>query len=592
MSDIVGVGAFTIGDYLAILNRQKWRMFMVAATIATISAAVVAYWPATYRSSATILIREADVPPDLVPSATSVFADERVQAMQQQVTTSQNLAAIIEKLNLYPDERSTEPMSQIVDEMRANIGLSIISADTTTRGPRDVKAAIACTLWFDADSPRTAQQVANELVTLYLSLRQLDREKRATSTRGFLNAEAMRVQRDVRDLEAQIESFKGKYAGYLPEDRTLNTQLLDRTESQILDLTRQARSLRERESMLQSQLAVTPKYLPVVTTQDNTSPDAQLSMLEGKLEALRAKYGDKHPDVVALNRQIAALQSVGATSRPDSAALMLQIQSLTADLESMRRQYGPMHPDVAKLGRELRTLKARLATAPATGQAQSAANPAYAQLQIQLSSVESELAAVAEQQSSLGDKQEAIEERISKAPGVERDYVALRRDYDAAVDRYLEIKAKESDAELAQNLETEGGGETLSLTEPPVEPVAPLRPNRQIMLAIGLVAAVAGAGLIGILWDTLDGRVHGWRQVAAITGQTPFATIPVICTIADRRRSRAKEASIFVLAASSAAVALVYVHYVLFPMEGLWTDLMGRLGLTQWVGTVVSQAML
>jgi hypothetical protein len=112
------------------------------------------------------------------------------------------------------------------------------------------------------------------------------------------------------------------------------------------------------------------------------------------------------------------------------------------------------------------------------------------------------------------------------------------------------------------------------------------------MLAIGLVAAVAGAGLIGILWDTLVGRVHGWRQVAAISGQTPFATIPVIRTIADRRRSRAKEASIFVLAASSAAGALVYVHYVLFPLEGLWTDLMGRLGLTQWVGTVVSQAML
>jgi hypothetical protein len=175
---------------------------------------------------------------------------------------------------------------------------------------------------------------------------------------------------------------------------------------------------------------------------------------------------------------------------------------------------------------------------------------------------------------------------------VERDYVALRRDYDAAVDRYLEIKAKESDAELAQNLETEGGSERLSLTEPPVEPVAPIRPNRQIMLAIGLVAAVAGAVLVGILCDALDGRVHGWRQVAAITGQTPFATIPVIRTVADRRRSRAKEASLFVLAASSAAVALVYVHYVLFPMEGLWTDLMGRFGLTQWIGTAVPQAML
>jgi protein tyrosine kinase modulator len=344
--------------------------------------------------------------------------------------------------------------------------------------------------------------------------------------------------------------------------------------------------------MLQSQLAITPNYLPVATTQDIMSPDAQLAMLEGMLETMRAKYGDKHPDVVALNRQIAALKSVGATSRSDSGALTLQIQSLTADLESMRRQYGPMHPDVAKLERELRTMKARLATAPASGTATSVANPAYAQLQIQLASVKSELAGVAEQQRTLDDKQEKIEERISRAPAVERDYVALRRDYDAAVDRYLEIRAKESDAELAQNLEIEGGGETLSLTEPPVEPVAPIRPNRQIMLAIGLVAAVAGAGLFGILCDALDGRVHGWRQVAAITGQTPFATIPVIRTVADRRRGRAKEASIFVLAASSAAVALVYVHYVLFPMEGLWTDLMVRLGLTQWIDTAIPQAML
>lgn len=589
MGDIAGVGAFTIGDYLAIFNRQKWRMLMVAAAVATASAVVVAYWPATYRSTATIMIREADVPPELVTSVTTVFAGERVQAMQQRVTTSQNLAAIIEKLNLYPDERNTLPMGQLVDEMRGNIGLSIISADTTTKA-RDVKAAIAFILWFDADNPRTAQQVASELVALYLSERQQDREKRATNTRGFLNAEAMRVQRDVRMLEAQIESFKAKYAGYLPEDRMFNTQLLDRTESQLLELTSQTRSLHERETMLQGQLAITPRYLPVAATQDSTSPDAQLAMLEGKLETMRARYGDKHPDVVALNRQIAALKSVGATSRPDSGVLTLQIQSLTADLESMRRQYGPKHPDVDKLERELRTMKARLATTPASGT--SEANPAYAQLQIQLASVKSELVGVAEQQRVLEGKQERIEERISQAPVVERDYVTLRRDYDAAVNRYLDLRAKESDAELAQNLENEGAGETLSLAEPPVEPAAPIRPNRRIMLAIGLVAAVAGAGLFGILCDALDGRVHGWRQVAAITGQTPFATIPVIRTATDRRRNRAKGASIFVLAASSAAVALVYVHYVLFPMEGLWTDLMVRLGLTQWIDTAIPQAML
>ncbi len=592
MTDIASVGAFTIGDYLGIIGRQKWRMLIVGAAIMTVSASLVAYWPATYRSSATIMIREADIPPDLVKSATTVFADDRVQTIQQRVTTSQNLSAIIEKLNLYASRRGTVPMNQIVDEMRSKIGLSIVGADTTSKGARDVKAAIAFTLWFDADNPRTAQQVANALVALYLSERQLDRDKRTASTKGFLEAEALRVQHDVQTLEAKIESFKATYAGYLPEDRTINTQWLDRTENQILDLTRQARSLRERQSLLRGQLAVTEKYLPVSVEQDGSSPDAQLAMLEGKLATMRARYGDKHPDVIALDRQIAALRSVGATSRPDSEALALQIQTLTADLESMRRQYGANHPDVAKLVRELRVMKARLATAPAPTAAKSVANPTYAQLQIQLASVESELASAASQQSVLEEKRSGIEERIAKAPTVERDYVALTRDYDAAVGQYMDIKAKEADAKLAENLESEGVGETLSLTEPPVEPVAPIRPNRPVMLAIGLVAALAGAGLVGILCDALDGRVHGWRQIVAVTGQTPFASIPLIRTTTDRRKNRAKGASMFLLAASSAVVAIVYTHYVLFPLDGLWTELMSRLGLIQLVGITTPPAVL
>jgi uncharacterized protein involved in exopolysaccharide biosynthesis len=308
---------------------------------------------------------------------------------------------------------------------------------------------------------------------------------------------------------------------------------------------------------------------------------------------MRARYGDKHPSVLALNRQIMALKGAGAASRADIGALALQIQSLTADLESMTRQYGAKHPDVAKRERELRAMKARLAAAPAaTTTAKPVANPAYAQLQIQLASIESELAATANQQRALEEKRDRIEERISKAPMVERDYVALRRDYDAAVDRYLEVRAKEGEAELVQNLESERVGETLSLAEPPVEPVTPIRPNRQIILAIGLVAAIAGSGLAGVLCDALDGRVHGWRQVAAVTGRTPFATIPIIQTATDRRRGRAKGASMFFLAASSAAMVLIYIHYVLFPLDGLLAELMARLGLTQWVGIAARQAML
>ncbi|HEV8390013.1 MAG TPA: Wzz/FepE/Etk N-terminal domain-containing protein, partial [Dongiaceae bacterium] len=66
-------------DVLGALRRRKWiglaiAVFGVAATVA-----IVKTWPATYQSTATILIEEPDVPADLVKSTVSTFANDRLQ---------------------------------------------------------------------------------------------------------------------------------------------------------------------------------------------------------------------------------------------------------------------------------------------------------------------------------------------------------------------------------------------------------------------------------------------------------------------------------------------------------------------------------
>ena len=177
MTDIAAAGPVVIGDYLAILRRQTWRMLMVGVTILTLAAALVAYWPATYRSTATIMIRPVVMPADFMKSTATTFAEERVKAGLQRIMTTQNLTAIIEKYNLYATSRRSMPMTQVVDNMRSKIGLSVLG-DSTTKG-QDSKAAIAFTLWFDADNPVNAQRVANELVTLFLAQNTQDRENRA-----------------------------------------------------------------------------------------------------------------------------------------------------------------------------------------------------------------------------------------------------------------------------------------------------------------------------------------------------------------------------------------------------------------------------
>ncbi len=111
-------------------------------------------WPATYKSSATILIKEQDIPPDLVRSTVTSFASQRIQAISQKVMARPNLLEIIDKYDLYADERKRLTTEEIIEEMRDNIGLDLIDADVVDpRTGRPTAATIAFQLSFTGEQP-------------------------------------------------------------------------------------------------------------------------------------------------------------------------------------------------------------------------------------------------------------------------------------------------------------------------------------------------------------------------------------------------------------------------------------------------------
>jgi hypothetical protein len=252
-------------------------------------------------------------------------------------------------------------------------------------------------------------------------------------------------------------------------------------------------------------------------------------------------------------------------------------------LQKARQRYGAKHPDTLKLERELRAAQDQLAAAPPVAP-QSASNPDYVQLQVELSSLNSELDAALVQQRATEDKKAKMEERLLKAPTIERDYVALKRDYDTAVAKYLDLRSKTAEAELTQNLENKRMGETLTLIEPPAAPLAPIKPNRLAILAVAVLAAVAGGITAGVLHDAADGRIHGWRQLAGICGQTPLAVVPFIRTANDRRRGKRVILLELLLLLLLCAAALAYVNAAVVPLDMVWAGLAGRLGLAQDTG--------
>ena len=369
---------------------------------------------------------------------------------------------------------------------------------------------------------------------MYLAENERTQRNRALGTAGFFAGEANRLSARIKELELELSKFKSGNAGMLPEEMEFNTQVLDRTQNQLLELMRQAQAARERQAFLQSQLLTLEPQAAVNSAAPETlSPRARLKLLKAQYSTLLSKYGEKHPDVVRMRRQIDAIAASGGGGSSG-----VSVDELEAQLLAASQKYGEAHPEVVRLKRQI---TAAQGSASGNDSADAPDNPVYIQTQGQLNAVNAEIGMVQSQINAMQEKIAEIEARILKSPEVERGYVALKREYDASVAKLNDLRQRESQAELAKNLETEQMGQRLSLIEPPPLPTEPVFPNRPAIFLLGIIVGLGGGVAAAILIDSLDGRVYGPRRLAAIAGAAPLVLVPRIQT---DLRSAAKTTSL------------------------------------------------
>ncbi|WP_374651095.1 GumC family protein [Dongia sp.] len=525
-------------DVMGALRRRKWYGIAAVALGLAATIAIVMNLPATYRSTATILIEEPDVPADLVKSTVSTFANERLQVIQQRVMTSQHLNEIIDRFGLYPELQQKIPRSAIVNIMRSKVTLEVVSAEFSgqqNRNRSQNQATIAFNLSFDHEDPSIAQQVTNRLTDIYLAENDKTRQEKAAGTTVFLTEQADKLAADVQNIEKRLLELKSKYNGSLPEQFAFNTQLLNQAQAQLLQSRSDLQILTDKKTFLQNQLATVSPYTPMTSDGRPATPQAQLLALELQYSDMSAKYGDKHPDVVRLQRQIKSLK--GQLGQVDNAALdRAKYSTLQSQLGEALQRYGEKHPEVQKLRRQLEDLDKNAAAVPSfklTAPQGPPDNPIYIQLQSQLSDASAQLGGIQARIATLEGNVEELQARILQTPAIESEYNALREQHQAALNRFQSFKDKEADAQVAQTMEQQSKGETFSVIEPPQYPDMPISPNRKLLYAAGLLVSVMlGTGLMLAL-DMLDARIYDGRSLLAIFGEMPLASVPYIKTRAE-----------------------------------------------------------
>ncbi|NOT84691.1 MAG: lipopolysaccharide biosynthesis protein [Methylococcaceae bacterium] len=570
-------------DYIQILKRSKKSMLLTALGIFTLAVLIAFKLPSVYKSTATILIERQEIPQELVRSTITSFADQRIQVISQRVMTSENIKAIIDKFNLYANDKKTNSLETLFEQFRKDVQLEMVSANVVDpRSGQPTQATIAFTLAFSSVSPQLAQQVANELVSLYLNENLKRRNIAATEATDFLALEADKLRNQITELETELAKFKEAHNDALPELQQLNMQLMDRTEQEANEIDRQINTLNERKLYLEAELA---QIQPTMSTFSATGErifgaSDRLKTLQAEYIALSARYAHNHPDVVKMQKEIKALeQEVGGVDRIE---ISHQITQKRGELAALSERYSPEHPDIIELEKAIASLERALdqpeTNMPKQDLTVKPDNPAYIQLQTQLQSAKADLSAMRVSKSSLRAKLTGLEKSIRSAPQVERQYHKLTRDYENATIKYREVKAKQMEADMSQTMEKDSKGEHFSLIEPPLFPEKRFKPNRTAIVFLGFVLALGAALGLALIKAGLDPGIYGSKALQAITGNPPLMVIPFIENTQDLlRQSRVKKQIWFGGIVTILAGALL-LHFLIVPLDVLWFTLLRKLG--------------
>ena len=573
----------SLGQRWEVLKRRRWPALWTALAVFLTAIVLAIVWPATYRSTGTILIEQQELPSELVQSTITSYADQRIQVISQRVMTTDNLLQIIQRYDLYPRLRKSEPREVLLERMRADVQFQMISADVMDpRQGHATKANIAFAVSYESPSPELAARVANELVTLYLAENVKSRRQQTANAATFLNDEANRLDKAVQERQAELARFKGKHINTLPDQSVINTQLYEREREELRDVDTQLRALDQQATYLDAQLAqISPSSQVYTTTGERVlSPADRLKYLRTEYARVSGIYAPDHPDVLRAKREIAALEK--SVEQVDSSNdLNRQLEDANRQLTTARGRYAPDHPDVLRLERQVASLTQSIKDLPDSqvlATTTNPDNPAYIQIKSQRESTEAQRHSLQDKRTQLQASLSDIEQRQALSPGVERDYFALVRDLNNEQLKAQEVRQKQMGATLAENLENEQKGERFTLIDAPLAPQLPASPNRAMIMGLGLLLALAGGLGTAFALDGSDGSVRNRRDLEMLLQVAPLAIVPHIETIAEQLALRKLQRLAVKGAAVAAVLALVLIHFFYQPLDVLWAIALRKFG--------------
>lgn len=473
-------GEFTTADVKRVLRKHWWILPACALTFGIVSVAIATQLPKQYTSQTLVLVSRPTVAPDIVRPVVTEDLTQRLAAMKGKILSRTRLEPVIEKFNLYAEDRGKLHMEDLIDRLRGTITITPLEAMPGIQYANLPGFSVNVTF----GNPQLAQQICTEITSMFMEQDARDIDDKANITTKFIGQQLDEAKAKLDEQDAKLAQFKRQHIGDLPELDQRNLGLLGSLNGE-LDATTQAMTRTQQDKSLNETL-LSQQEASWKASQKGENPESledQLRARQEQLTVLQSRYTKEHPDVVKLKNEIEDLKrKIDETPNPND------------------------------------SLKSRKATEP----------PQLQQLRAKIQQGESNYNDLVKRQAKIQDQIKVIEGHIEASPVVELQLKELTRNYQSAQDFYNELLKKRENADMGSQLVHQQQGEHFSVLDPPSLPTGPSFPKMLNFAGGGFGGGTLLALVILYLLMAMDKTLHTEREVEAYLKLPVLTSVPVL----------------------------------------------------------------
>lgn len=280
----------------AVLWERRWWIILPLLIGLLASIAAVLLIRPQYESSAIMLVQSPQLPEEVMGGMSTEVIDRRIARIRQQITSRPDLVSLIERHGLYGDARRSDPLSEVIENMRESITLTptVIDLPSNQADQRTVSFELA----FQYGEPAAAQAVTQDLMDRMLELDATGNVEQATNTEQFLAEQARGLEERIAEVQGQMAAVNARYGGVLAEGGAMVGGNLGSYDVQIAALQRDNANLIANKGVAQSA----------------DTRDPVVSNAEAALAGARAVYAENHPDVVLAKQRLAQARELAKSN--------------------------------------------------------------------------------------------------------------------------------------------------------------------------------------------------------------------------------------------------------------------------------------